>query len=130
MGNGDEKLAQRVYTFNFLPFTHRCMGGVYIRSYGELQGRTTCSKKILVRWVFFSREHMKRNQIVSLCYNGLENFIVLNFWFTNVYVNHVKERKLCVGFAHNMFEILFICVIVGNMSNVIYVMIYQESTIC
>ena len=129
MGNGDEKLAQRFYTFNFLPFTHRCMG-VYIRSYGELQGRTTCSKKILVRWVFFSREHMKRNQIVSLCYNGLENFIVLNFWFTNVYVNHVKERKLCVGFAHNMFEILFICVIVGNMSNVIYVMIYQESTIC
>ena len=67
----------------------------------------------------FLGERIKKIKIVLYVIMHLEVNFVLNFWFINVYVNHVNERKLFVVFVHNIHVILFICVIVGNIVNVI-----------
>ena len=78
----------------------------------------------------FSRKDMKKNQTVLYVIMRLENLIVLNFLFINVYVNVVKERRLCVGFVRNILKNLSICVNVNDILNDIYVIIYQSNTIC
>ena len=78
----------------------------------------------------FSRKDMKKNQTVLYVIMRLENIIVLNFLFINVYVNVVKERRLCVGFVRNILKNLSICVNVNDILNDIYVIIYQSNTIC